>query len=190
MMTVASSVYEPKKKTYDFIMVCTKSGSSGHRVAYVDGSAREENNVPKAITSCCHRRHRRTSCNNQRRQVSFIDEALAGHSLITHTSYRPRTTDEEKAMLHYNCQDYDSFALEELEAYCEEANKILITTRCHQESNNNVTKSFGWEDYMSFDSEDEATREHYCNDSNLVLDDIMSNNSVMHKVKTLRNLHV
>lgn len=184
MIMMVASVDVPKRN-YD-AMACKSDG--GRVAACVSSSRRpssssvQQEEVPKPKTTC----HRRS---NQRR-VSFIDEVL-GHSVVTHTSYRPKTTIEEKPLLYYNSCDYDFFALE---AYYEEANALQEEEALLRCRSTVTTKSFGWEDYMSFDSEAETHEDvsQDCN-SDLFADDNCSSflsNSAMRKVKTVRNLHV
>jgi len=102
------------------------------------------------------------------RRVSFIDEVISGCSLVTGTTYRPTTPQDEKTTLYYTSKDYQNFALEEY--YEREELKV-----------------FSWEDFMFSESSEMNSKEEEEQDIT-VSHAVKEEGGSIHKVETLENL--
>jgi len=104
-----------------------------------------------------------------RRHVSFIDEVISGCPLVTGTTYRPTTLQDEKTKLYYTSKDYQNFALEEY--YEREELKV-----------------FSWEDFMVCDDESNEMNSKEEEEDTTVSHAVVEKRGSIHKVETLENL--
>ena len=103
------------------------------------------------------------------RHVSFIDEVISGCPLVTGTTYRPTTPQDEKYRLYYTSKDYQNFALEE---YYEKED----------------LKVFSWEDFMVCDDGEMISKEEEEERRDMTASHAVEEGESIHKVETLENL--
>ena len=168
------------KRTFDDMKCC--GGADQPTTAGRDGGGSRSSSIDRGTSQedkLCSTQSSPTS-----RRVHFIDEVMGDLThglLVTGIAFRPSTRDEEKSALYYTPQDYALFGLE---AHYE------TDQRCGQpQQAKEVDWKFGFEDFLTVGLE--------CCDDNVQLPEIdMSTedkarvgSSLIHKVKTLKDLH-
>jgi len=109
---------------------------------------------------------------NSNRKVSFRRSS----SLITNIYYRPTTLHDDKQTLYYNKEDYEMFI------YDEYTERILFENEKEEKE-----KVFSWEDLLCYDEGSEYCIHMMADEEDEVGE---GEGKLMHKVETLKDLHV
>ena len=137
-------------------------------VSYTDEDLIQESTHPSPQSS------QDTNSNNNRK-VSFLDEI--SQSIITTISYRPTTSQDEKHILYYTKEDYETFV------YDEYTERILLEKEEVKEEEKE--KVFSWEDLLCYEGGGSDYCIHMMADDDEVRE---GEGKLMHKVETLKDL--